>query len=140
MVKKKEPFKCDTCKNIFASKGNLMRHINGGYCKVDQISSDDDDGYESPKISRIEENIISHLGTLLDQAPGNPSTFECQFCKKTFSRKDNFDRHLSSRCKQLKKDKYIAIIDQLITKVSKLEEENNNIKKDILKIKKKVKL
>jgi len=62
------------------------------------------------------------------------------FCNKTFTRKDNPDRHVSTRCKQLKKNKYIGIIDQLIAKLLKLEAENDSIKKDILKIKKKVRL
>ena len=43
--------------------------------------------------------------------------FKCEYCEKTFTRKDNLNRHLKSRCKKILTDKALISLLNFIEKI-----------------------
>ena len=64
------------CGSIFHNKSNLNRHVKN-ICATTNTTLTD------------EEDNISNVN----------SKFFCMYCKSTFTRMDNLERHFKSRCK-----------------------------------------
>ena len=62
---------------------------------------------------------------------------KCEFCNKTFSRKDSLNRHKNKFCKG--KINVYKQVEELLLSVSKMKEEMNKIKKENEALKKKLK-
>jgi hypothetical protein len=135
---------CNSCNKVFTQKSNYDYHINRKYkCR----SSDDTNNLINqnssiftpnssvfpPKTSVFPPNSSKNKTNLSDLPLDanndiNNSLFCCQFCNKSFSRKDNLVRHENDRCKE-KKDK--DIIKELIKQNQEMKQQINNLSEAI---------
>jgi hypothetical protein len=144
-------YKCVLCNKEFKQKGHYDYHINRKYkCRssydtnnlITQNSSiftpnssvfPPNSSVFPPNSSVFPPNSSKNKTNLSDLPLDvnndiNNSLFCCQFCNKSFSRKDNLVRHENDRCKE-KKDKYI--IKELIKQNEEIKLQNQEMKQQI---------
>jgi len=81
-------YKCNQCNKLFKLKGDYTRHINRKTpcninCKNLHVN------LQKPACKNpIEEGKVQKINPL-----------QCIFCGRTFTRKDNLNKHITERCK-----------------------------------------
>ena len=142
---------CQLCKKNFNKKSNYIDHIENkkkpcidikaniplitsnippSTSNITQINSNKIVNKELNKISNIINNKIL------------VQNYRCNFCDKTFSRIDNFKRHLIERCKVRKEEtqEKEAIFKELLQRVELLEKENQQLNNKIVLLEKEKKV
>jgi hypothetical protein len=81
-----------------------------------------------------ENNVYDHSSSGDSKNHSNLATQnnnDCSFCGKTFTRKDNLDRHLADRCKEKReKDNDKSTMQLLLSKISLMEKELLELRND----------
>jgi len=102
------PYNCDRCGKVFSMKNDYRRHINRKFpCKVQPDIAVD---LDHPKIQM--STTTKKPEPIKPQAPVQPSApvkppdiLKCDNCQKTFTRRDNLQKHIREHCKSLKSSK-----------------------------------
>ena len=153
-------FICEKCNKKFNRKSHLEQHKNKKYsCENKSIILTDENlvppitSENPPKNSGTGgtvENIIRNDNLNQENndeiKSGNKFGYklECEYCKKTFTRRDNLTRHLNGRCDEKnKQDLKENQINELI-KINKLllkqndenKKHNDKLKNELEKVKK----
>jgi uncharacterized Zn-finger protein len=111
---RERPFACDICRDAFLYKKDLLRH-----CKVAHKKSIKILQYQCPVSSCGRANRQTNFTNMANlkrhmnvvhpgmQATANEvlalETYDCDYCRKPFGRKDNRDRH-AARCRSIIKN------------------------------------
>lgn len=110
-------YKCDKCDKMFYLIGDYKRHINRkNPCKIlppkPPISNNSMENLPPkppilppilyPNLSAINDNVLQDANKIYDKHENvkHDTILECHSCGKTFTRKDNLNRHLVNRCKK----------------------------------------
>jgi len=116
-------FNCPGCAKSYTTKGSLTRHLTqyphhkNTHSKICSKSTPNDSN-----------NIIRNSKMTPTDSNNNfrkSKTFECNFCKSKFTRKNNLNRHLKDRCK-VKKQQNLEkeeIFRALLEKMNNMENE-----------------
>ena len=129
-------YKCDICDKKFTHKNDCKRHINKKTpCKSKAISKPN--LIVSKSLSIVSEiEVYTEGNSEKETHPTHPLTnvnLKCNYCQKTFSRKDNLIRHIKEFCKVVKQEINIPIL----TEVKDLKVEIMELKKEINQLKEK---
>ena len=118
-------YKCDKCAKHFVQKNDFRRHQNR---KKPCIES-----------SNLTPDILQEKVIQKTNLKNYKNEYKCNFCFKYFTRKDNLERHLSSRCEiKLKKDnEKEEIFKKLLSEMKSIKEQNEELKSEIKNIKNK---
>ncbi len=125
---------CPTCKYDFKKKCNLENHLS----KKNKCIQELDDTQNNTKLPQNNTQIDHNI---LNVTMPTKNDLDCNYCNKSFARKDALTRHMNQYCpvaKQQNKEKQ-EIFDKLLlleTKNKQLEEEIKN-KNDKLETKNK---
>ena len=93
---------CPFCKKNFNKKSNYVDHIENKKKPCKEIKAD-----FTPNSSKIPPNPSNNPPNSSNNSLNNKiliQNYRCNFCDKTFSRIDNFKRHLIDRCKVRKEE------------------------------------
>lgn len=123
-------YTCEKCNKEFQHKGHYITHINRKYmCNTKNIKI---------KKKQIDENIHQKNAILPIIIAKNPSLGQiditCEYCKKCFSRSDNYKRHISKRCKIFNNMQQITInklekeIKQEFSQLKEIKQEISQLK------------
>jgi hypothetical protein len=136
---------CPLCKKNFNKKSNYIDHIENKKKPCKDIKTN------IPPITSNIPPIFSNniIDKQLNKTSSNIITnkvivqnYRCNFCDKTFSRIDNFKRHLIERCKVRKEEtqEKEAIFKELLQRVELLEKENQQLNNKIVLLEKEKKV
>ena len=96
-------YKCELCNFLTNQKNDYNRHLN---TKKHKKNEDNKGLVEEKKLKnphKTSENL-TNLSFLPHKTSENLTNFPiCQYCQKSFKRKDNLKRHLKKYCKEKKK-------------------------------------
>jgi uncharacterized Zn-finger protein len=100
---------CNLCDKEFNHKAHYVRHINRTYPCVRTIVS-------SSILQKIKETSAKNCQNSDLPLPKTVIVFDCDYCTKSFTRKDSLKRHLTNRCKiyQNQEIKKKEIFDKLV--------------------------
>ena len=110
-------FKCKICNKLYSSYQSLWNH-NHKYHNTNTTQTTTNDFIMTSNNFQMTLNDCKLTSNDFHQN----NQFTCEFCKKTFSRKNNLNYHIKNKCKL--KDK--------------VEEKNNEIKFELVEIKNKI--
>ena len=140
-------FECSLCNFSTKLRSNFNRHLKTKkHLNNVEEQNDSDPNYSSkilhpilqipPKSSKILQNPKYSSKTL--QNP--PNTYNCEYCDKSFTRKDNLKKHQKNRCSKMNNlEKQIEDLkSQFEEKILKYEEERSYLYKHIDKLLEKV--
>ncbi len=128
IIKLRTDFECPNCNKTFTRKSSLTRHLKQ-FCKIKEIDHNKSD------LSINDEDILNqHVAKI----------FVCNYCERSFTRKNNLQNHQKDRCKiknkiNIKEQEYQQLIDDvkyLKKKIVKQENEINKLKEFIIQINK----
>ena len=124
-------YKCELCNFLTNQKNDYNRHLN---TKKHKKNEDNKGLVEEKKLKnphKTSENL-TNLSFLPHKTSENLTNFPiCQYCQKSFKRKDNLKRHLKKYCKEKKKiDKEDFLMKQLYEQ-KKMFEENQKEKEKL---------
>ncbi len=123
---------CSFCNKNFNKKSNYIDHVQNKKKPCYQIQAEftPNSSNNPPNSSKIPPNSSNNSlnNKILKQ------NYKCNFCDKTFSRIDNFKRHLIERCKVRKEEiqEKEAIFKELLQRVELLEKENQQLNNKIV--------
>lgn len=84
---------CPKCKKIFTRKSHYTYHINRKNPCIDTQNTVNNSEASEDTNKKSDENTL-----IFDKPVKQNGRFICKFCKKSFSRSDNYNRHIKSRC------------------------------------------
>jgi uncharacterized C2H2 Zn-finger protein len=114
-------YKCKKCAKSFIQKIDYTRHINRVNPCTLALSDNSNQGSFLQEKGTISSKII--------EKEDNNEDLECRYCNKTFTRKDNLERHISDRCKSKAKadnDKE-EIFKKLLAEMQEIKAENKKL-------------
>lgn len=128
-------YKCDRCNKMFYLIGDYKRHVNRkNPCKITPpippISIQNTEKIPPiPPILTPNNDIVPPATVDILNKSENIKQYknlECSFCGKTFTRKDNLNRHLANRCKRKLKEE-TDTIKELLNKISSMEQKMSEL-------------
>ena len=124
-------YKCNICNFTSKFKNDYNRHLNTKKHK----KNEDTKGLleeKKPTFPHKTSENLTNLGFLPHKTSQNLTNFPiCQYCQKSFKRKDNLKRHLKKYCNEKKKiDKEDFLMNQLYEQ-KKMFEENKKEKEKL---------
>jgi hypothetical protein len=139
-------FPCPKCKKGFSRKFNLDTHLNKKFDCSLQISKNYinnlSDNHIDNKIEVQYDEKMEKMENDKNNVKNNINEFCCEFCSRKYSTNGNLRKHLRVSCK-IKKEKdeekairedNIKFKNEIITKITKFEKENQDLKNKIISI------
>lgn len=118
-------YNCPRCGFETKLRANMKRHLSRKIkCQIKLENVSIDECFRTilnEEIGEVSNSIpeVSNIDTIKENKQ-EPAHFECSYCSKIFSKKNNFYRHLKHYCRE--KDLYDKMLSQ--------ENEINNLKKE----------
>ena len=138
---KKSKYICKSCDRDFKQKSNFITHttnkktpcISNNNTINNKLNDNLNDTLIDIKLN--EEDDANKLDNdFINNKPNNKKLFPCKYCKKTFTRNNNLQRHLSNRCKS----QIIFNESQMLkAKICLLENSQHRLKKEHESLKRK---
>jgi len=124
-------YNCELCNFLTNQKNDYNRHLNTKKHKKNEDKNGFMEEKKLKKPHKTSENL-TNLSFLPHKTSQNLTNFPiCQYCHKSFKRKDNLNRHLKKYCKEKKKiDKEDFLMNQLYEQ-KKMFEENKKEKEKL---------
>jgi uncharacterized coiled-coil DUF342 family protein len=122
-------YTCSLCNKEFSQKSNYDAHNNKKFkCNIKVVNKDVNDNIHNateipPNTTKIPPNTTNKIISNIT------SEISCNYCNKIFTRKDALTRHINNRCKA--KKNYNEQIDQIFNELTKLKDENEELKNEI---------
>ncbi len=125
--------------NFNLKSSNDSSHIDYNYeIDSDHMFNDaQNEGVQKGNILEPKRNILTQKGNNFEQVIIPNQEIICNYCKKTYSSKKSLHRHIKQYCKvkrEMDKEKE-SIYCQLLDKMKKIEEQNEQIIKENKKLK-----
>jgi hypothetical protein len=126
---------CPNCGEIFNKKSTFVNHLNRKKpCFKITPKITPKNHQKTPLYFEIKESIKEEK----EEIEEKENNFECEYCKKQFSRKFCLDRHLNGRCKK-KPEENNNKIETNNDKLDLILKQNEELKNEIEKLKTKIK-
>jgi len=129
MVKK---YKCEECNYITVNSGNWYKHVKSK--KHQKNIGNDVDKQDYTRVKMENKILTTFFKDLIDDTQNESQGFQCEFCKKIYTRKDALKRHQKTCVKKNKEiqPEILKLFDDFKDSITKdINTNKNNIMTDI---------
>jgi hypothetical protein len=119
-------FECHKCNKVFGYKHHLIDHLNK---KKSCVNDQEDYVDKNINMDIFDKNDIIDSKTMKEYL----DKYQCVYCKKQFTRKDNVITHIKNNCKKIKEIE--SKKHEIFTKLKKLEDTNKKLEEENKRLK-----
>jgi hypothetical protein len=119
-------FECHKCNRVFGYKHHLIDHLNK---KKSCVNNKEEHVDKDINMDIFDKNDIIDSKTMKEYL----DKYQCVYCKKQFTRKDNVMTHIKNNCKKIKEIE--SKKHEIFTKLKKLEDTNKKLEEENKRLK-----